>query len=105
VICDPDQEAPTSQRIKFTSEGSYEWSECAVKTIKRRRSTFVSYIDRYGQDLSGKGFRHGEQVACGERLVPTTNFVLHWITGKSEAHRYDESLKLIDLVTGPTSTH
>jgi uncharacterized membrane protein YqiK len=32
-------------------------------------------------------------------LVPTTNFVLHWITGKSEAHRYDESLKSIDLVT------
>jgi regulator of protease activity HflC (stomatin/prohibitin superfamily) len=32
-------------------------------------------------------------------LVPTTNFVLHWITGKSETHRYDESLKSIDLVT------
>jgi len=32
-------------------------------------------------------------------LVPTTNFVLHWITGRSEAHRYDESLKSIDLVT------
>ncbi len=32
-------------------------------------------------------------------LVPTTNFVLHWITGKTESHRYDESLKSIDLVT------
>ena len=32
-------------------------------------------------------------------LVPTTNFVLHWITGKSETHRYDESLKSIDLIT------
>ncbi len=32
-------------------------------------------------------------------LVPTTNFVLHWITGKSESHHYDESLKSIDLVT------
>src|SRR5262249_41247633 len=32
-------------------------------------------------------------------LVPTTNFVLHWITGKTETHRYDESLKSIDLVT------
>jgi uncharacterized membrane protein YqiK len=81
----------------------------------------VSYIGRHGQDLSGRGFRHGEQVATGERgvwerplgpgkyafntyagaiiLVPTTNFVLHWITGKSEAHRYDESLRSIDLVT------
>jgi uncharacterized membrane protein YqiK len=32
-------------------------------------------------------------------LVPTTNFVLHWITGRTESHRYDESLKSIDLVT------
>ncbi len=81
----------------------------------------VSYVGRHGLDLSGKGFRHGEQVATGDRgvwekslgpgkyafntyagsiiLVPTTNFVLHWITGKSESHRYDESLRSIDLVT------
>ena len=32
-------------------------------------------------------------------LVPTTNFVLHWVTGRSESHRYDESLKSIELVT------
>ena len=76
----------------------------------------VSYVGRHGDDLSGKGFRHGEQVATGERgvwekslgpgkyafntyagsiiLVPTTNFVLHWITGKSESHKYDESLRV-----------
>jgi uncharacterized membrane protein YqiK len=81
----------------------------------------VSYVGRHGLDLSGKGFRHGEQVATGERgvwerplgpgkyafntyagaiiLVPTTNFVLHWITGKTESHKYDESLRSIDLVT------
>jgi uncharacterized membrane protein YqiK len=81
----------------------------------------VSYYGRTGRDLSGEGFRHGERVAEGEKgvwerplgpgkyafntyagnivLVPTTNFVLHWITGKSEAHRYDESLRSIDLVT------
>ncbi|MBV9122227.1 MAG: hypothetical protein JO112_02560, partial [Planctomycetes bacterium] len=81
----------------------------------------VSYFGRIGRDISGDAFRHGERVAEGERgvwerplgpgkypfntyagniiLVPTTNFVLHWITGKSEAHRYDESLKSIDLVT------
>ena len=81
----------------------------------------VSYYGRMGEDLSGTAFRHGERVAEGERgvwerplgpgkyafntfagsimLVPTTNFVLHWITGKSESHRYDESLKSIDLVT------
>jgi uncharacterized membrane protein YqiK len=81
----------------------------------------VSYYGRVGRDLSGDAFRHGERVAEGERgvwerplgpgkypfntyagqviLVPTTNFVLHWITGKTEAHRYDESLRSIDLVT------
>jgi uncharacterized membrane protein YqiK len=81
----------------------------------------VSYYGRAGKDVSGTTFRHGERVAEGERgvwekplgpgkypfntyagnivLVPTTNFVLHWITGKTEGHRYDETLKSIDLVT------
>jgi uncharacterized membrane protein YqiK len=81
----------------------------------------VSYYGRVGRDTSGEAFRHGERVAEGERgvwerplgpgkypfntyagqviLVPTTNFVLNWITGWSEAHRYDESLESIDLVT------
>ncbi len=81
----------------------------------------VSYYGRAGQDTSGAKFRHGERVAEGERgvlerpfgpgkyafntyagtivLVPTTNFVLHWVTGRSETHRYDESLRSIDLVT------
>ena len=31
--------------------------------------------------------------------MPTTNFVLHWVTGQTESHRYDESLRSIDLVT------
>jgi uncharacterized membrane protein YqiK len=81
----------------------------------------VSYYGARGRDLSGDRFRHGERVQEGERgvweqalgpgkypfntyagniiLVPTTNFVLHWVTGKTESHRYDESLKSIDLVT------
>jgi len=81
----------------------------------------VSYYGRTGEDTSGDTFRHGERVSRGERgvweralgpdkyafnpyagkmiLVPTTNFVLHWVTGKTEQHRYDESLKSIDLVT------
>jgi uncharacterized membrane protein YqiK len=81
----------------------------------------VSYYGRAGSDLSGEAFRHGERVTEGERgvwerpygpgkyafntyagnivLVPTTNFVLHWVTGKSETHRYDDPLRSIDLVT------
>jgi uncharacterized membrane protein YqiK len=81
----------------------------------------VSYYGPPGQDVSGDAFRHGERVARGERgvwdkpfgpgkypfntyagqiiFVPTTNFVLHWITGKSESHQYDDKLQSIDLVT------
>ena len=81
----------------------------------------VSYYGKEGNDTSGVQFRHGERVHQGERgvwestlgpgkypfntyagqiiRVPTTNFVLHWITGKSEGHKYDESLKSIDLIT------
>ncbi|MFO0937275.1 MAG: SPFH domain-containing protein [Gemmataceae bacterium] len=81
----------------------------------------VSYVGRTGNDVSGTTFRHGERVQEGERgvwerplgpgkypfniyagqviKVPTTNFVLHWITGKTETHRFDEGLKSIDLVT------
>lgn len=81
----------------------------------------VSYYGTTGRDLSGDSFRHGEQVAEGERgvwerplgpgkyafnsyagnivLVPTTNFVLHWITGRTETHHYDENLRSIELVT------
>ena len=81
----------------------------------------ISYCGQNGLDLSGDTFRHGERVSEGERgvwerplgpgkypfntyagnivLVPTTNFVLHWVTGRTETHRYDESLRSIDLVT------
>lgn len=81
----------------------------------------VSYYGKTGKDLSGDSFRHGERVAQGERgvwerplgpgkypfntyagqivHVPTTNFVLHWVTGKSESHHYDDNLRSIDLVT------
>jgi uncharacterized membrane protein YqiK len=81
----------------------------------------VSYYGKQGDDTSGVAFRHGERVHVGERgvwektlgpgkypfntyagklaRVPTTNFVLHWITGKTEGHKYDESLRSIDLIT------
>lgn len=81
----------------------------------------VSYYGKEGQDTSGTTFRHGERVHTGERgvwekalgpgkypfntqagqviMVPTTNFVLHWITGRSEGHKYDDSLCSIELIT------
>ena len=81
----------------------------------------VSFYGKKGADTSGKEFRHGERVHEGEKgvwetalgpgkyafntaagqvvLVPTTNFVLHWITGRTEQHHYDEPLKSIELIT------
>jgi uncharacterized membrane protein YqiK len=81
----------------------------------------VSYHGMAGSDTTGEAFRYGEQVECGHRgvwrsalapgkyalnpyavkveLVPTINFVLRWISGQTEAHRYDEDLTSIDLIT------
>jgi uncharacterized membrane protein YqiK len=81
----------------------------------------VSFYGAKGDDTSGKAFRHGERVRVGEKgvwdtalgpgkyafntaagvvvEVPTTNFVLHWITGRSESHHFDDSLKSIELIT------
>ena len=80
-----------------------------------------SYYGEDGSDTSGDMFRHGERVKRGQKgvwdtplgpgkyafnsyagfitLVPTTNFVLHWQTGRSEAHNYDDNLRSVDLVT------
>jgi uncharacterized membrane protein YqiK len=81
----------------------------------------VSYFGSQGQDVTGTGFRYGEQVEAGQRgvwkralapgkyplnpyalkveLVPTVNFVLRWITGQVEEHQYDKDLTSIDLIT------
>src|SRR5947207_2968086 len=81
----------------------------------------VSYHGAAGDDTTGESFRYGEQVEAGHRgvwrsalapgkyalnpyavkveLVPTINFVVRWISGQTEAHRYDEDLTSIDLIT------
>jgi uncharacterized membrane protein YqiK len=81
----------------------------------------VSYYGASGIDTTGVGFRYGEQVNPGEKgvwtralapgkyalnpyavkieHVPTVNFVLRWITGQSESHRYDEQLSTVELIT------
>ncbi len=81
----------------------------------------VSYHGEEGDDVSGEGFRYGEQVEQGQRgvwrhalspgkyalnpyavkieYVPTINFVLRWITDETEEHHYDENLESIALIT------
>jgi len=81
----------------------------------------VSYTGDLGTDLSGVDYKHGELVAKGSRgvwqeallpgkyafntyagkviVVPTTNFILKWIRNEVGAHRYDENLAEVSLIT------
>ncbi|GAB4504669.1 MAG: SPFH domain-containing protein [Anaerolineales bacterium] len=81
----------------------------------------VSYTGETGTDLSGSDYRHGELVSKGQRgvwsepllpgkyafntyagkviPVPTTNFILKWIRTEVGAHRFDENLSEVSLIT------
>jgi hypothetical protein len=81
----------------------------------------VSYTGETGADLSGLEYRHGELVERGKRgvwsepllpgkyafntyagkmvMVPTTNIILKWIRNEVGAHRYDENLTEVSLIT------
>jgi uncharacterized membrane protein YqiK len=81
----------------------------------------VSYTGNDGTDLSGAEYKHGELVAEGRRgvwstpllpgkyafnvyagkmiMVPTTNFILKWIRSETGAHRLDENLSEVALIT------
>ncbi|HEX2997964.1 MAG TPA: SPFH domain-containing protein [Anaerolineales bacterium] len=81
----------------------------------------VSYTGETGEDLSGAEYRHGELVTRGKRgvweeallpgkypfntyagkvvSVPTTNFILKWIRSESGAHKFDENLSEVSLIT------
>jgi uncharacterized membrane protein YqiK len=81
----------------------------------------VSYTGDSGPDLSGEDYKHGELVTKGRRgvwstpmlpgkyafntyagkmiMVPTTNIILKWTRGEVGAHRLDENLSEIALIT------
>ncbi len=81
----------------------------------------VSYTGDVSADLSGEDYRHGEMVSRGSRgvwnlpllpgkyafntyagkviIVPTTNIILKWNRNEVGAHRYDENLAEISLIT------
>ncbi len=81
----------------------------------------VSYTGERGTDLSGDTYRHGELVEPGYRgvwskpllpgkyafntyagkiiSVPTTNFVLKWTKDATGAHKLDENLSEVSLIT------
>ena len=79
----------------------------------------IAFVGDEGVDVTGEGFKHGNLVKRGERgvwvepldpgrypintktnhvvNVPTTNVVLNWASGKTEAHRLDEKLSTITV--------
>lgn len=81
----------------------------------------VSYTGNVGVDLSGEEYKHGEMVEQGNRgvwstpllpgkyafntyagkvlMVPTTNIILKWNKSEVGAHRLDENLSEISLIT------
>ena len=81
----------------------------------------VSYTGETGEDLSGMDYRHGELVNRGKRgvweeallpgkyafntyagkvvSVPTTNFILKWISSQTGSHHFDENLTEVSLIT------
>ncbi|MEZ4661754.1 MAG: SPFH domain-containing protein, partial [Caldilineaceae bacterium] len=81
----------------------------------------ISYTGAVGDDLSGVDYNHGELVTRGQRgvwsepllpgkyafntyagkvvMVPTTNLILKWSSREIGAHRYDENLAEVSLIT------
>src|SRR5262245_53839628 len=81
----------------------------------------VSYTGDIGVDISGEEYKHGEMVQQGSRgvwstpllpgkyafntyagkvlMVPTTNIILKWNRNETGAHRLDENLSEISLIT------
>ncbi len=79
----------------------------------------IAYVGDEGSDVTGEGFKHGNMVRQGQRgvwvdpldpgmypinpktnhvvSVPTTNVVLNWATGKTEAHKLDAKLSTITV--------
>ena len=79
----------------------------------------IAFVGEPGADVTGEGFKHGNLVKPGQRgvwvepldpgmypinpktnhvvSVPTTNVVLNWATGKTEAHKLDAKLSTITV--------
>lgn len=81
----------------------------------------VTYVGHRGPDVSGNNYRHGELAEAGSRgvqtepllpgkyafntfagkvlTVPTTNFILKWNKIEYGAHKLDENLSEVSLIT------
>ncbi|MBK7453698.1 MAG: flotillin family protein [Anaerolineales bacterium] len=117
------------RQLQVLVEGTYYVNRlfATVETIQKtiievgNVGVVVSYTGELGANLSGKDYRHGELVSKGNRgvwsepllpgkyafntyagkvvSVPTTNIILKWIRTEVGAHRYDENLTEVSLIT------
>jgi uncharacterized membrane protein YqiK len=114
-------------QVQVVQAGNYSFNPWAVQVEKvpmlqvpiGHVLVVISYVGKHGVDLTGEGFKHGNLVQKGERgvcitpldpgkyainpythkteLVPTTNLVLNWATGRNESHKLDSNLSTITV--------
>src|SRR3954471_13269775 len=117
------------RQLQVLVEGTYYINRlfATVETIPKtvvevgNVGVVVSYTGDVGTDLSGEEYKHGEMVHQGNRgvwstpllpgkyafntyagkvlMVPTTNIILKWNKSESGAHKLDENLSEISLIT------
>ncbi len=117
------------RQLQVLVEGTYYVNRlfATVETIDKTTidvgsvGVVVSYTGEVGIDLSGEEYKHGELVQKGQRgvwsmpllpgkyafntyaghviAVPTTNIILKWIRNETGAHKYDENLTEVSLIT------
>jgi uncharacterized membrane protein YqiK len=119
----PRPPAPGAGRGHLLREPAVRDRRADPKTIVEvgNVGVVVSYTGETGADISGSEYGHGELVASNKRgvwstpllpgkyafntyagrvlMVPTTNFILKWTRGQTGAHKFDENLAEVDLIT------
>ena len=114
-------------QIQVIQAGNYSLNPWAVEVEKVPMTQIpighvgvvISYVGKEGKDVTGEGFKHGNIVNKGEKgvcispldpgkyainpyahkieIVPTTNLVLNWATGRNESHKLDAGLSTITV--------
>ena len=114
-------------QVEVIQAGNYSMNPWAVQIEKVPMTivpighvgVIISYVGDEGKDTSGEAFKHGNIVAVGQKgvcgvprdpgkyainpythkveIVPTTNLVLNWATGRNESHNLDSNLSTITV--------
>ncbi len=117
------------RQLQVMVEGTYYINRlfATVEMVKKtiidvgNVGVIIFYTGNVGEDISGADYKHGELVRKGYRgvweepmlpgkyalntyaarvvIVPTTNFILKWNRSEVGAHRFDENLSEVSLIT------